>query len=430
MERLLELARKHADGVSIYSRDTVTDTVSFENAKLKDIESSRQSGVSLMLFKDGKMGLAYTRNLIDREELVQNALTSLKAGVEAGYELPLTKEVRRLQTYDAGIEGLTTEKLADECARICAFLTAKVKEQVNTSSARTITTIRVLNSRGTDLTCRSSNYSNYFAVMYPGSYSSIMHMTDAKGFIPVADKDLSFVADIFNRSLKEVKAKTGRTRVMFLPYTTYALFWRLTAATNGQPVYEKVSPVLGKVGEKLFSDQLSLVDEPHDDTIPGARGFDDEGTRTQNRLIVEAGVLRGFYHDRYYAWKNGVEPTGNGYRQDVTTRPGPELAHLTVKPGRLSFAQLLKEMDSGIIVAGAMGAHSGNILAGEYSIGLSPGLLVEKGEIVGHVKNAMVAGNVYETLKEVVGIEDRVYPSHGARSPAIVLDNVSVAVKG
>ncbi|MEO0082623.1 MAG: metallopeptidase TldD-related protein [candidate division WOR-3 bacterium] len=430
MERLLELARKYADAVSVYSRDTVTDSVSFENAKLKDIESSRQSGVSLMLFKDGKMGLAYTRNLIDREELVQNSLISLKAGVEAGYELPLTRSAGQLHTYDPGIEGLTTEKLADECARICDFLTARVNAQVNTSAARTITTIRVLNSRETDLVCRFSSYSNYFAVMYPGSYSSIMHITDAKGFVPAADKDLSFVADTFNQSQKEVKAKTGRTRVMFLPYTTYSLFWRLTAATSGQTVYEKVSPVLGKLGEKLFSDQLTLVDEPHNDTMPGARGFDDEGTPTRNRPIVEAGVLRSFYHDRYYAWKNGVEPTGNGYRQDVTTRPGPELAHLTVKPGKLSFDQLLKEMGSGIIVAGAMGAHSGNILAGEYSIGLSPGLLVEKGEIVGHVKNAMVAGNVYETLKEVVGVEDRVYPGHMVRSPSIVFDNVSFAVKG
>ncbi len=430
MERLLELARKYADGVVIYFRSVVTDNVSFENAKLKDIESSRQSGVSLMLFRDGKMGMAYTRNLIDREELIQNALTSLKARVEAGYELPLTKDAGQLHTFDANIERLTTEKLADECGRICEFLTKRVKTQVNTSAARSIITIRLLNSRGTDVSCRLSNYSNYFAVMYPGSYSSIVHITDAKSFTPVAETDMSFVADMFNQSEREVKVKTGRTRALFLPYTIYSLFWRLTAATSGQTVYEKVSPLLDKLGETIFSSQLSVWDEPHNDAVPGARSFDDEGTPTRNRAIVENGCLRGFYYDRYYAWKNRVEPTGNGYRQDITTRPGPELAHLTVKPGKLSFAQLLKEMDSGIIVAGAMGAHSGNILAGEYSIGLSPGLLVEKGEIVGHVKNAMVAGNVYETLKEVVGIENRVHAGYMVRSPAIVCDNVSLAVRG
>jgi len=52
------------------------------------------------------------------------------------------------------------------------------------------------------------------------------------------------------------------------------------------------------------------------------------------------------------------------------------------------------------------GAHSGNILNGDYSVGLCPGLYVENGEIMGHVKDAMVAGNIFETLKEVIDIED------------------------
>jgi len=55
-------------------------------------------------------------------------------------------------------------------------------------------------------------------------------------------------------------------------------------------------------------------------------------------------------------------------------------------------------MDTGILIAGVMGAHSGNILNGDFSIGLSPGVYVEKGEIRGHVKDAMVAGNIFDTM--------------------------------
>ena len=430
MEQLLEMAKKVADRVAVYSKDTVTDGVSFEDGKLKDIESARQSGVSLMLFKDGKMGLAYTRNLVDRQELIANALVSLRAGVEAGYDLPETRPGKQLETFDPGIEKLTTGKLVDECQRVCSTLLGKVKAQVNSNAGRSITTIRVLNSKGTDLVTRFSNYGQYSAALYPGSYASIMQMTDAKGFVPVPDADLAFVADTYNQSAREARVKTGKTRVMFLGDSMYCLVWRLDVATSGKTVYEKVSPVMGKVGEKLFSDKFSLHDEPQNDELPGARSFDDEGTPTRNRPIVEAGVLRGFSFDRYYAWKTGTRPTGNGYRGDVTTRPGPNLAHLAIRPGKHSFARLLKEMDSGIIVAGAMGAHSGNILAGEYSIGLSPGLVVENGEIVGHAKDSMVAGNVYETLKEVVALEDRVRPAYMARSPAIVFDNVSFAMRG
>ena len=86
-------------------------------------------------------------------------------------------------------------------------------------------------------------------------------------------------------------------------------------------------------------------------------------------------------------------------------------------------------MGRGVVVAGAMGAHSGNILNGDFSIGLSPGLYVDQGEITGHVKDAMVAGNIFETMKSVVALEDRAYPSYSGVFPAILFENVSVATK-
>ncbi|MCK4572404.1 hypothetical protein KAT89_05750, partial [candidate division WOR-3 bacterium] len=77
MERLMELARKISDKVEIYSIDEKTDLIWFENSKLKEIDTKIQSGVSLRIIKDGKLGFAYTKDLIDREEILQNALHSL-----------------------------------------------------------------------------------------------------------------------------------------------------------------------------------------------------------------------------------------------------------------------------------------------------------------------------------------------------------------
>jgi PmbA protein len=65
MEKLLELAVKSADAAEVYATDSVSDGVEFANGKFKNIESGMQSGVSLRLLKDGRLGSAYTRNLID-----------------------------------------------------------------------------------------------------------------------------------------------------------------------------------------------------------------------------------------------------------------------------------------------------------------------------------------------------------------------------
>ena len=65
------------------------------------------------------MGFAYTRNLMNREELIQNALDSLKGGVEGLFDLPLTKDLPSLDTYDPSIETLTNAAMVEECGRLC-----------------------------------------------------------------------------------------------------------------------------------------------------------------------------------------------------------------------------------------------------------------------------------------------------------------------
>jgi PmbA protein len=136
MEKLMDIARKVADKVEVYSETGSSTGVSFENSRLKDIESSMRSGVGLLLLKGGKLGYAYTRNLIDRENLVRNALASIKGGVEADYELPLTEGLPELDTYDAGIEELSSTKMVDECERICGEFAGRTEGQLNVSAGR------------------------------------------------------------------------------------------------------------------------------------------------------------------------------------------------------------------------------------------------------------------------------------------------------
>ena len=110
----MEIAKKVSDKVEIYSLEKTENGIVFENAKLKDIDSKLQSGFSLRIIKDGKLGFAFTKNLIDREEFIQNALDSLKGGVEVKFNLPLTKNLPKLQTYDPSIETLTNTEIVDE----------------------------------------------------------------------------------------------------------------------------------------------------------------------------------------------------------------------------------------------------------------------------------------------------------------------------
>lgn len=221
-------------------------------------------------------------------------------------------------------------------------------------------------------------------------------------------------------------------KVLFFPETLYALLWRFQAAANGKNIYEKTSPLLDKIGLPLFDAKLSLFDDPLKADQPLARSFDDEGTACSPFPLIQKGVFQNYYLDLYYAGKLKKAPTGHGYKsamwggETLSLRPRPTLEYLHLQPGDRSFWDMVRSMDRGLLVAGVLGAHSGNILNGDFSFGLAPALYVEKGEVVGRVKDAMAAGTIYETLKEVVSLENTAHPTYGGTFPAVLVNEVNV----
>ena len=130
MEKLLELAQKAADQVEIFSIQSTANKVSFKDAKLYNIDTDFQSGVSLRIIKNGRLGFAYTRNLTDRQGLLNNAVLSLEGGVEAGFDFPGTAELQNIDTYDPSVKTMTNNEALAETKRICEALSAKTAGEI------------------------------------------------------------------------------------------------------------------------------------------------------------------------------------------------------------------------------------------------------------------------------------------------------------
>jgi PmbA protein len=437
MEKLLEMAKKVSDQAEIYSQEHMNNAVSFQNAKLHEIESSFQSGLSLRIIKNGKLGFAYTRNLINRQELIDNALLSLKGGVEAGFTFPSTKGLPALDACDHSLEKLTSTQMAEEGQRVCEDLKAKTGAEIMLSNYNHMEKTRVLNTAGTDVTGENSYYILFAVAVFSGSGSGLYRTFKLKNYKGVPDTFIAGLADLFNPAKKDAQVKSGRMKVLFMPNSLHTLGWRVQSGFSARNIYEKTSPIASKRNQKIFSENLTIYDDPLDTAHPGAQAFDDEGVACRRHILVENGVLKDFYYDLNYAAKLNAQSTGHGYKtammggDTLTLKPTPALIHMRIKPGNKSFVDLVKSIDRGIIVEGAMGAHSGNIPNGDYSIGVMPGLYVENGEIVGRVKDTMVAGNIYETLANVIDIGDTLSPAQGgAWIPPVLCDNVSVSSKG
>ncbi|OPX18363.1 Zn-dependent protease [candidate division WOR-3 bacterium 4484_100] len=433
MDKLIKLAEKCCEKVEVYSLDEHLNRINFENGRLKEIETSIQSGVALRIIKDNKLGFAYTKNLQDREGLIENALNSLKGGVQAEFDFPETKNLPELKSYDESIEELSNETVVKECERVVKKISERSKGQVNITAIIDYFKIRILNSSGTDVATRISNYYLRTSLLFPNSYASIERILQDRKFVHTPDDYIDYIVDTYNRSSKEVSPPGGRMKVLFLPETLYVLLWRIAYATSAESIYRNASPAVNKIGKKIFHEDFTLINDPLNEDFGPARAFDDEATPTQMLPIIENGVLKNFYYDLNYAQKMNKKSSGNGFKtgrwesEKIAIKPGPALEHLFITPGKASFSEILSSIDQGIIVAGALGAHSGNIPNGDFSIGLAPGLYVKDGRIVGRLKDAMVAGNIYEVLQNVIAVENRVYPGMVGYFPAILFDNVNVA---
>lgn len=436
MEKLLELVQKAADQAEIYSIQSAVNKVSFKDAKLYNIETDYQSGVSLRIIKNGRLGFAYTRNLTDRQELLNNALLSLEGGVEAGFDFPGPDELQSLDTYEPSVKTMTCNEALDETKRICEDLSTKTEGEIMAGAFFAEDTLRTMNSNGLNINRRSSIAGSNGVIIYPGSGSGIGREYLGKKMEPMSKQLLDEAIFLYSKGENIIEPKGGRMKVLFMPDSMITLLWRISSGLNGKMVYEKVSPISDKKGKNIFSSSLTIVDDPLNDKYPDARACDDEGIPCRELTLVENGVLKSFYYNLKYAGKAGVKSTGHGYRNGpwggdpLAINPEPFLGHLTIKPGNASLEKLISSMDRGIIVEGVLGAHSGNIPNGDYSVGVSPGLYVENGEIVGRVKDAMIAGNIYETLSNVIDIGSVLYPAFsGAWVPPILCEGVSVTTK-
>ena len=144
---------------------------------------------------------------------------------------------------------------------------------------------------------------------------------------------------------------------------------------------------------------------------------DDEGNATRDRTLIEAGALKGLVADRKHSPLVRM-PAGNGFRRAVATVEGAytrpaetQVSNLVVEPGTKTIDALLAEVDRGVY-AEKFASPEVNPFSGSFAMEVRNATLIENGELTDHVKVALLTGNFFEGLKNVVGIGRDPIASH------------------
>ncbi len=429
MEHLIDLAKQKVDQAEVYFTEESSDSISFSDGKLDKADSSLSSGIALRVIHDGKIGLAHTRNLLDADALLRQAMISAENGLEVKFRFPLTQDVTKTDTYSVSIESISKKDLINEGKRVIEYIKARSEGQVNFSTGFGIGTRGLINSTGTSLSHRTSSYYSSVEMIFPGTGSGLSHFVVDKQWKALDQEKIDEMLELFAISRNEIIPPTSVMPVIIMPMSIYALIWRLHSAINPVNIHAGISPLCNRLNERIISDKITLRQDPLAEDMTSSCGFDSEGTPTRQYAYFDKGVFQTIPTDLNYAQKLNVEPTGNCNRDSVESMPQPNIINPCLDPGVKSLQDMIRSIDQGIIVHSMMGAHSGNILNGDFSVGVSTGFMIQKGVLTGRVKDCMLSGNVYDVLNRVIDIEDRSTNLGGRKACAVMLDGVSVAGK-
>jgi PmbA protein len=405
VEDLLQEARRQgADAAEAGVSAQTGLSVTVRLGETETIEHTSDNGLGITVYFGQRKGSANTTDL--RPEAVRESVAAASRIARHTSDDPaagladaqlMASEVPDLDLYHPWTLS------ADEAAAIAR----------NCEDAARSADPRIVNSEGATLHTQRSAFvygnSHGFVGGYPTTRHSLScsviaqqdnemqrdYWYDSSRLPAELDDPASIGRQAAQRTLARLNGRKLGTRecpVLFRADIAPSLLRSLFGAIRGHAVYRKSTFLLDQVGAQLFPDWVTISEDPLLPRGQASAPFDNEGVATRYRELVSGGVLQGYLLDSYSARKLGLQSTASA----------GGVHNASIDSSGQSFDELLREMDSGLVVSELMGQGT-NLVTGDYSRGAA-GFWVEGGEIQYPVDEITVAGNLRDMYRQLVAV--------------------------
>jgi len=429
VERLLELARGKADAAEVHLAESESRPIQFENNELKYVHTKSRRSLSLRVIHRGRLGFASTTDFSEPELLVGRAIESARFGQEARFRFPGEAAWPEVAVHDPRVVAFPVER-GIELGRdaIGRVLAAFPDVQCSVDVCGWVGRERLANSSGLDVEHESTSFDAYLHALRvrDGSLLWVGEGETSRALVTAFERYTAKVLADIRRSETEAEAPSGSLPVLFTAKAVGLLVQFLQHAVNGKLVQKGASPLADRLGEQVLGPCVTLHDDATRDYGDASSPCDAEGIPTRKTTVFDRGVLRTYLFDLQTAGSLGTESTGNAAR-GFASAPHPDASNLVLEPGGESLEGLLSGIERGLLVDDVIGGGQSNVLAGEFSVNVGLGFVVEKGEIVGRVKDCMIAGNVFEIFNRIRGLGSEQETHASIVAPPVCFDAVSVA---
>lgn len=434
-------AEKGISDYEIYYQLGESTSVGVHQQEVHQFTSSVDGGVCFRCVVNGRMGYASSESLDPNQayELVDraadNAAVLETEDLEFLGEGGQTYQPLNRQLYDLP----TTEQLiatALDTQKAIYAADSRVVDGSATQCLREETEICIWNSKGLDL-----RYVNRVAgVVVSAVVSDGGEMAnDAKIRLgaPECIDTHSLAGEAVTAALEKLggeAAPTGVYPVVFSPEAMSELLKTFSGGFSADAAQKGLSRLKDQEGQRIGSELLTILDDPFHPENPSPIHFDDEGSPTACKAVVEKGVLKTLLYNLKTAHKAGKTTTGNGSKASYKAPIGIRPFTMYIAAGSHSTEELIGLAGEGVYIDALHGTHAGSDgVSGDFSI-QSTGYLIENGQKTARIKGFTVAGNFYELLQNITAVASDVklpmpLGSTTFGSPTVLVKSLSIAGK-
>lgn len=372
---------------------------------------SFHQGLGLRAVVRGAVGFSSTSDMTKLESVAQAAVRSARArgSDESWRSLPLPEAVQTpLNIFDVTIDRIAPEDCLDLARRMLSGCQEIKNAEPASGGVACVSGMEfVVNSWGIELSERgTSMQASMEAIAKGNDVATGTEFHNSR----LLDADLYSVgkaaAEMAQRSINGSKAEGGIYDVILKPVAFVELLeYAFVPSIFADNVQKGRSHLAGRLGEKIGSDHLCMVDDGLLSGGMGTTAFDGEGVASKSNAVIEKGVLKGFLYDSYTGGKDGLKSTGNAVRSGYSDVPRLGLRNLMISS---EHAFDLQEETKGMLVNGFIGAHTANPISGDFSVEARNSFFVSPGEAPRPITSMMLAGNIFDLLKDLdVGTDVR-----------------------
>jgi PmbA protein len=218
------------------------------------------------------------------------------------------------------------------------------------------------------------------------------------------DKAAREASERATRLLGATKPASKRTTVVLDPMVTAQFLGVISSTLNGEAVVKGRSLFAERLGDEVAAPLVTLIDDPTNPRAYSSTDVDGEGLAARRNVLIQDGVLKQFVHNTYSARRAGTVSTGNATRGGFAGTPGVGCLAMSLVPGTRSQAELVSDIDDGLLVQSVQGLHSGvNPVSGDFSTGAA-GLLIVNGDVGAPVREFTIASTLQRMLLDIVEI--------------------------